>query len=95
MSGRDQEDVATLLTSSWRKMRSLVLQKRNVQEFQFRQYLFAAQVGSKTLTLEYRFTWVVACMVFILLGWGLQATVLGSGTGRIALNLLCLHTVRL
>jgi hypothetical protein len=44
VSGRDQEDVATLLTSSWRKMRSLVLQKRNVQEFQFRQYLFAAQV---------------------------------------------------
>lgn len=45
VSGRDSEDVATLLSSSWRKMRSLVLQKRNVQEFQFRQYLFAAQVG--------------------------------------------------
>jgi hypothetical protein len=26
-------------------MRSLVLQKRNVQEFQFRQYLFAAQAS--------------------------------------------------
>lgn len=49
VSGRDQEDAATLLTSSWRKMRSLVLQKRNVQEFQFRQYLFAAQVGLKAL----------------------------------------------
>lgn len=44
VTGRDSEDIATLLSSSWRKMRSLVLQKRNVQEFQFRQYLFAAQV---------------------------------------------------
>jgi hypothetical protein len=29
-------------------MRSLVLQKRNVQEFQFRQYLFAAQASAGT-----------------------------------------------
>jgi hypothetical protein len=49
VSGRDSEDVATLLSSSWRKMRSLVLQRRNVQEFQFRQYLFAAQVRRRVV----------------------------------------------
>jgi hypothetical protein len=30
-------------------MRSLVLQRRNVQEFQFRQYLFAAQVRRRVV----------------------------------------------
>jgi hypothetical protein len=39
--------VASLLTSSWRSMRRLVLWKKRVQEFQFRQYLFAAQVRTR------------------------------------------------
>ncbi|WIA35160.1 hypothetical protein OEZ86_003632 [Tetradesmus obliquus] len=39
----DSEDCASLLSSSWRGMRRLVLCKKAVQEFHFRQYLFAAQ----------------------------------------------------
>eukprot|EP00879_Flechtneria_rotunda_P024943 GHRR01026470.1.p1 GENE.GHRR01026470.1~~GHRR01026470.1.p1 ORF type:complete len:429 (+),score=155.71 GHRR01026470.1:52-1338(+) len=39
----DADDVASLLSSSWRAMRRLVLWKKQVQEFHFRQYLFAAQ----------------------------------------------------
>lgn len=57
VTGRDSEDVATLLSSSWRKMRSLVLQKRNVQEFQFRQYLFAAQASASTSQPVPGWTW--------------------------------------
>jgi hypothetical protein len=44
LTGSDAEDVASLLSSSWRAMRRLVLWKKSVQEFHFRQYLFAAQV---------------------------------------------------
>ncbi|KAF6250949.1 hypothetical protein COO60DRAFT_1645717 [Scenedesmus sp. NREL 46B-D3] len=43
LTGSDAEDVASLLSSSWRAMRRLVLWKKSVQEFHFRQYLFAAQ----------------------------------------------------
>eukprot|EP00878_Enallax_costatus_P028549 GHUV01030842.1.p1 GENE.GHUV01030842.1~~GHUV01030842.1.p1 ORF type:complete len:447 (+),score=91.95 GHUV01030842.1:177-1517(+) len=43
LTGSDTEDVSSLLSSSWRNMRRLVLWKKSVQEFHFRQYLFAAQ----------------------------------------------------
>ncbi len=44
-AGGDGDDVASLLTSSWRVMRRTVLKRNGVPEFAFRQYLFAAQVG--------------------------------------------------
>jgi hypothetical protein len=50
LTGSGADDVASLLSSSWRAMRKLVLWKKSVQEFHFRQYLFAAQVGAR-LTL--------------------------------------------
>jgi hypothetical protein len=42
--GADGEDTATLLSANWRTMRRLVLWKKKVPEFAFRQYLFASQV---------------------------------------------------
>jgi hypothetical protein len=41
------DDVAVLLTTSWRTMRRAVLKRNGVPEFPFRQYLFAAQVRVK------------------------------------------------
>jgi hypothetical protein len=46
LTGSDAGDVASLLSSDWRAMRKLVLSKHRVQEFHFRQYLFAAQVST-------------------------------------------------
>jgi len=40
----DGDDVASLLTTTWRTMRRGVLKRNGVPEFHFRQYLFAAQV---------------------------------------------------
>ncbi len=39
----DGDDVAALLSASWRVTRRLVLKKNGVPEFHFRQYLFASQ----------------------------------------------------